>query len=80
MKKAVTIVKVQRPLQSFGGIAMHLVYAKGRKKMTHQGIPAAAKRALGDDPKGYFKATREPMYGAWVAVKHISNRYWVSGE
>ncbi len=79
MPKTETIVKVQRPL--FGGAEidgklLHLVYDKARKHQHEQVLSASAERALRSDPKGYFKATREPGYGAWVIGKRVPNQDW----
>ena len=81
MPKAKTIVKVQRPLDGerhdrMSGAVLHLVYDKKRKFTHEQGVPAPARRALGNDPKGYFEATRERGYGAWLIGNRIEDQDW----
>ncbi len=46
------------------------------KVQRHQDVPKSVKNALGDDMKGYFEATREPMYGAWVIGKRVEDQDW----
>lgn len=71
------ILKLQRPLAGNAPEAPYLVYATGKRFMTmvpREKIPDAAIAALGDDPKGYFKATLEG--GEWILGERIADQDW----
>lgn len=70
------IVKVQVPLAGAAvGTERCLVYAKGRKHVSEQPIPDAARKALGDDPKGYFNGTWSSIVG-WAIADRVKDQDW----
>lgn len=75
---AITIIlKVQKPLSSNMPDAPYLVYAAGKRFMTHvprADIPDAVIAALGDDPKGYFKATLKNE--EWILGERVADQDW----
>lgn len=67
-----TIVKVQQALFPAGASA--LVYGEGRSMVAQMELPKHVRKALGDDPKGYFEATRSN--GQWVIGKRVEDQPW----
>lgn len=72
-----TIVKVQRPIISFGthiSTVGCLVYAEGKRKMVEQSVPPKVMSALGGDLKGYFNA--EWKRGKWSIKNRVADQAW----
>jgi hypothetical protein len=71
------LLKVQRPLESNEPNPPFLVYAQGRRFMTHvrtSEMPADVIAALGADLKGYFEAEREG--GQWRFGRRVADQGW----
>jgi len=70
-----SIVKVQRPLMSFGGDAPGaLVYAEGRKHVCMVEMTDGLKAAIGEAPKAYFNATWTGK--TWVIKDKVADQPW----
>ena len=70
------IVKVQRPIIGGPMRMAFLVYDRDRKNEVVQSIPRHAMRALGNDPKGYFKAGRAERSKTWLIGERIADQSW----
>jgi hypothetical protein len=75
MSDVSTIVKVQTAVAATAdGIPLGLVYAEGRKRVRQMPLPADVLDALGDDRKGYFRATWTGA--AWVIRERVEDQTW----
>jgi hypothetical protein len=68
------IVKVQVALMPRGAPA--LVYDRKQKHMAQQHLDADTKKALGREPKGYFKASWSPDDRAWQIGERVERQPW----
>lgn len=70
------IVKVQVPLDGAAvGTGRGLVYAEGREGMQMMPLPLPVQKALGRDPKGYFKAHWSSVVG-WAIGDRVPDQAW----
>lgn len=76
MTQLPSIVKVQRPLSGHVGRTAFLVYDEGRTREVVQGIPKRALEALGNDPKGYFRAVKMDLGKAWWIGERVEDQPW----
>lgn len=70
------IVKVQAPLFPRRGALPVLVYDRKQRHVAQQALSAATKRALGRDPKGYFKARWIAADGLWQIGERVEAQPW----
>jgi hypothetical protein len=73
-----TIVKVQRPVFEGGEdcLGQLLVYAEGRKMMTHIARHPAIMEALGTDAKGHFEAVWSSGREGWTIGARVPDENW----
>lgn len=69
------IVKVQVPL-NVAGAPWCMIYDKERKRATEQDVTRVVRRALKDDPKGYFEATWNEGRGYWTLGRRVEDQPW----